>query len=99
MIKDDFIEGLSLLEVENKEMNFFEFDEAVECIKVLYEIDIKWCLYYFAVLIGGFCRGEVFVCEWYLDVDWDKGGIYVNRLIFKIINGEFYVKSLKLKSF
>ncbi|MEC1667717.1 hypothetical protein P9125_08060 [Bacillus mojavensis] len=34
------MEGLSSLEAENKEMNFLESEEAAECIKVLYQIDI-----------------------------------------------------------
>ncbi|MEC3613106.1 tyrosine-type recombinase/integrase [Bacillus velezensis] len=98
LIKDDPIEGLSSPEAENKEMNFLESDEAAECIKVLYEIDIKWRLYYLAALIGGLRRGEALACEWHLDIDWDKGGIYVNRSISKTINGEPHVKSPKSKS-
>ncbi|WIW27579.1 hypothetical protein QMC72_18100 [Bacillus inaquosorum] len=99
MIKDDPMEGLSSPETENKEMNFLESEEAAECIKVLYEIDIKWHLYYLAALIGGHRRGEALACEWHLDVDWDKeGGIYVNRSISKTINGEPHVKRPKSKS-
>ncbi|MCY9195992.1 site-specific integrase [Bacillus atrophaeus] len=98
LIKDDPMEGLSSPEAENKEMNFLQSEEAAECIKVLYEIDIKWRLYYLAALIGGLRRGEALACEWHLDVDWDKGGIYVNRSISKTINGEPHVKSPKSKS-
>lgn len=82
------MEGLSSPEAEIKEMNFFQSEEAAECIKVLYEIDIKWRLFYLAALIGGLRRGEGLACEWHLDVDWDKGGIYVYRSISIIINGE-----------
>lgn len=53
MIKDNPMEGLSSPEVESKEMNFLQSEEAAECIKVLYEIDIKWRLYYLAALVGG----------------------------------------------
>ncbi|WP_253295061.1 hypothetical protein [Bacillus atrophaeus] len=89
---------MSSPEAEDKEMNFLQSEEAAECIKVLYEIDIKWHLYYLAALIGGLRRGEALACEWHLDVDWDKGGIYVNRSISKTINGEPHVKSPKSKS-
>ncbi|MCY8512220.1 hypothetical protein MOD08_01735 [Bacillus atrophaeus] len=88
MIKDNPRQRLSSPEAEDKEMNFLQSEEAAECIKVLYEIDIKWRLFYLAALIGGLRRGEGLACEWHLDVDWNKGGIYVNRSISKIINGE-----------
>ncbi|MEC1902003.1 hypothetical protein P9306_15745 [Bacillus atrophaeus] len=96
--KRRFMEGLSSPEAEIKEMNFLQSEEAAECIKVLYEIDIKWRLFYLAALIGGFRRGEGLACEWHLDVDWDKGGIYVNRSLSKTINGEPHVKSPKSRS-
>ncbi|MED4517769.1 hypothetical protein P9247_17210 [Bacillus subtilis] len=98
LIKDDPMEGLSSPEAENKEMNFLESEKAAECIKVLYEIDIKCRLYYLAALIGGLRRREALACEWNLDIDWDKGRIYVNRSISKTINGEPHVKVPKSKS-
>lgn len=98
MIKDNPRQRLSSPEAEDKEMNFLQSEEAAECIKVLYEIDIKWRLFYLAALIGGLRRGEGLACEWHLDVDWDKGGIYVNRSLSKTINGEPHVKSPKSRS-
>ncbi len=53
------MEGLSSPEAEIKEMNFFQSEEAAECIKVLYEIDTKWRLFYLAALIGGFAEEKV----------------------------------------
>ncbi|MCY8920233.1 site-specific integrase [Bacillus atrophaeus] len=88
MIKDNPRQRLSSPEAEDKEMNFLQSEETAEYIKVLYEIDIKWRLFYLAALMGGLIRGEALACEWHLDVDWDKDGIYVNRSISKTIDGE-----------
>ncbi|MEI4789841.1 hypothetical protein WAX46_05810 [Bacillus sp. FJAT-53060] len=42
IIKKDPIKGLPLPVNEKKEMNYFEADEAAQCIKILYEeVDIK----------------------------------------------------------
>nr|WP_223249914.1 site-specific integrase [Bacillus sp. 7788] len=84
---------------EKKEMNYFEADEAAQCIKILYEeVDIKWRLYFLAAMIGGLRRGEGLALEWHLDVDWDAGGFKINRSLSKTIQGKPHVKDPKSKS-
>lgn len=39
-----------------------------------------------------FSVGEGLAFQSYLDVDWERGGFYVNRSISKTINGQPFVK-------
>ncbi|WP_144470920.1 tyrosine-type recombinase/integrase [Bacillus pumilus] len=99
IIKVDPMKGLPQPEHEKQEMNYFEADEAAECIKILYkEVDIKWRLYFLAAMIGGLRRGEGLALEWHLDVDWDLGGFHINRSISKTVDGKPYVKEPKTRS-
>ncbi|MFI8650701.1 tyrosine-type recombinase/integrase [Bacillus velezensis] len=98
LIKENPMEGLSQPHVEPKEMQYFQTDEAEECIRVLYEIDIKWRLYFLGAMIGGLRRGEGLAFQWHLDVDWERGGFYVNRSISKTVNGRPLVKAPKSRS-
>ncbi|UDF15771.1 site-specific integrase [Bacillus pumilus] len=99
IIKIDPMKGLPLPVNEKKEMNYFEADEAAQCIKILYEeVDIKWRLYFLAAMIGGLRRGEGLALEWHLDVDWDAGGFKINRSLSKTVDGKPHVKEPKSKS-
>lgn len=53
-------------------------------------------LYFLGAMIGGLRRGEGLAFQWHLDVDWDRGGFYVNRSISKTVNGQPLVKAPKI---
>ncbi|KJH55806.1 tyrosine-type recombinase/integrase [Bacillus licheniformis] len=95
LINANPMDGLTPPTIRKKEMKYFDSVEAKKFIAALYKIDIKWRLYFLGAMIGGFRRGEGTAFEWHLDVNWSKGGFWVNRSIPKTLNGNPLIKDPK----
>ncbi|MHA6481098.1 tyrosine-type recombinase/integrase [Paenibacillus sp. strain BS8-2] len=62
--------------------------EAQAVISALYDLPNRWRLYYLGVLLGGFRRGEMLAVEWHLHVNFDAGGLYIEKQITLDENGQ-----------
>lgn len=58
----------------------YHLHETEALINALYGLETRWRLYFIGVLLGGFRRGEYLAVEWH-QVDFDAGGVYVEKQI------------------
>ncbi|WP_164219295.1 site-specific integrase, partial [Virgibacillus sp. YIM 98842] len=95
LIKESPMKGLNRPKVKKKRMKYYEDEEVVQFMKVMYEkVDIVWRMYFITAAISGMRRGEVIALQW-PDIHFDEGYIELSRSIPFFEDGKPHVKSTK----
>jgi len=94
LIKKSPMNGLSRPRVRKKKMKFYEDEEVVDFMKVMYQIDPVWRMLFITYAISGMRRGEGIALRW-SDYNFEEGFIELTRSIPAFVDGKPYVKSTK----
>jgi integrase len=97
MLKKHPMDGIKKPKVTQMEMQYYDETEALLAIEALYKEPTMWRLFCTGAILGGFRRGELIGLEW-VDVDYDKNTISVNKSISLTVGGQAIVKAPKSKS-
>lgn len=94
LIKNSPMEGLSRPKVRKKKMKFYENEEVIVFMRVMYQIESVWRMLLVTYAISGMRRGEGIALQW-PDFHFDEGYIELTRSIPFFENGKPHVKSTK----
>jgi integrase len=97
MLKKHPMDGIKKPKVTQMEMQYYDETEALLAIEALYKEPTMWRLFCTGAILGGFRRGELIGLEW-VDVDYDKNTISVNKSISLTVGGQAIVKAPKKKA-
>ncbi len=94
LIKTNPMDGVKKPKNPQKEMLFFDSDEAAHLIELLNQEPIMWKMCFLTALIGGLRRGELVALE-VSDIDFDENTLSVTKNIPLTVNGEALVRPTK----
>ncbi|WP_312474146.1 site-specific integrase [Neobacillus sp.] len=96
VIKDNPIKKVSKPKFEEKEMEYYEGEEARFVILALEKEEIMWKLFFLGAMLGGLRRGELIALQW-SDIDFETLCISIDKNIPLTENGEPIIKKPKTK--